>query len=478
MLATILRHELRSLIADRSLWIVIALFAGIVGYALYNGVSWVRFQEQTLETVILEEETGIEELREALIATENGESEGGGSPNPAIPGAVAAAGIRYATLPPGPLAAFSVGQSDIHPYYIRVSSRDDARSLVRNGELENPTNLLAGRFDLAFAIVYLIPLLILALTYNLLSGEREAGTLGMVTSHPVSLQTLAAGKGLLRAGLVIGLTLSFAILGSVVLGAIDHSNALSRFALWAIVISAYTLFWVSLALAVGSLGHSSAWSATALLTAWLGVVVVAPSAIHLAATILHPLPSRVEMVQAMRVASDEVNAAGNALLEQYFLDHPEMSALAGDADIGDSWTRSWTVQQEISQRTAPVQDHFETQFARRQQLVSRYRFLSPALVVQEALNDLSGTGTARFALFRESVEAFHGEFTGFFLPRILQREQLTSADYLTIPRFSPPADPKGEIGLSVFAALAALLLPTALLTIVAYRRLRHYPVVT
>ena len=66
-------------------------------------------------------------------------------------------------------------------------------------EIENPNRLLAGRFDLAFVIVFLYPLLILTLSYNMLSAEQEQGTLALTLSQPVSLRTLVSGKVLLRA---------------------------------------------------------------------------------------------------------------------------------------------------------------------------------------------------------------------------------------------------------------------------------------
>jgi len=42
----LLRHEWRSLTADASLWVVVALFAVAIGYGAFNGVRWVDFQQQ------------------------------------------------------------------------------------------------------------------------------------------------------------------------------------------------------------------------------------------------------------------------------------------------------------------------------------------------------------------------------------------------------------------------------------------------
>ena len=50
-----------------------------------------------------------------------------------------------------------------------------------------------------------------------------------------------------------------------------------------------------------------------------------PSLFNLLSTTVFPVPSRVEMIQAVRVASDEANAAGSTLLARYYEDHPELA---------------------------------------------------------------------------------------------------------------------------------------------------------
>ena len=101
--------------------------------------------------------------------------------------------------PPVPLAALAVGQSDLLPYYYDVSIYTNESTFQQNGEVENPLNLMVGRFDLAFVVIYLLPLLVLALSYNVLSEEREQGTLALTLSQPVSARSVVAAKLWFRA---------------------------------------------------------------------------------------------------------------------------------------------------------------------------------------------------------------------------------------------------------------------------------------
>jgi ABC-2 type transport system permease protein len=65
-------------------------------------------------------------------------------------------------------------------------------------EIENTWNLLSGHFDFAFVIVFVLPLLVTTLGYNLLSAEREHGTLRMLCSQPLSIAMLMTGKVVVR----------------------------------------------------------------------------------------------------------------------------------------------------------------------------------------------------------------------------------------------------------------------------------------
>jgi len=203
-------------------------------------------------------------------------------------------------MPPAPLAALAVGQSDLLPYYYKISlrSRD---TLLGNDEIENPVHLLSGRFDLAFVILYLYPLVILALSYNLISGEKEDGTLAITLSQPVGLRALALGKIGFRGLFVLALATLLSFAGALLSGVnLAAEGVLPRLALWVAVVAAYGAFWFALAVLVNAMGRGSSTNALTLAGLWLVFVLLIPSLLNVGTKAAHPVPSRVEMIQAMR----------------------------------------------------------------------------------------------------------------------------------------------------------------------------------
>jgi ABC-2 type transport system permease protein len=476
MIRRILRHEWRVLRADATVWVVGGIFAVAIGYAMVNGVRWAAFQRSALHDAAAEESDRYKKIHVQIGVLEHTGTPVAAFGDPRNPTQFGSRfGPRYAMLPPAPLSPLAIGQSDLLPYYFKVST-DARETLIAATEIENPQRLLVGRFDLAFVIVFLYPLLILAIAYNMLSSEKEQGTLALAASQPVSLGTLATGKVLLRALVLVGVVVGFSLVALVASGVnLAAPGAALRLGLWLAVVTAYGAFWFGLALLVASFGRSSATNATMLATAWLVLVVMLPSLFNLLATTLYPVPSRVEMIQAVRVASDEATSAGSTLLARYYEDHPELATGGAEQAMNDFNIVRVAVDEDVSRRARPVVDRYEQQLARQQTLIDRLRFLSPAVLMQEALNDVAGTGGARHRHFLAQVDRFHASWRGFIVPLILQKARVTSLD--NVPTFTFSEEDPTSVARRVLIAMLGLCVAAAGAAWAGIRRLRQYPIV-
>lgn len=472
----IVRHEWRSLLSDRAIVVVGFVLAAAVGYGLFNGARWVAFQGATIDAARTEETERLGRLRRDAAEVEAGRLTVSPFRDPRSPAVLGRGlGARYAVLTPTPLARLAVGQSDLLPYYFKVTT-DSRETVTAATEIENPHRLLAGRFDLAFVIAYLYPLLILALAYSLLSGEREQGTLALALSQPVALSTLAAIKVGVRSTLLVVLLTALALAGLAVTGAdLTESSTALRFALWIAAVAVYGAFWFATAVFVGSLGRGSATNAMTLAGVWLGLVLIVPASLNLVAAVLYPVPSRVEMVQTVREASDAATAEGSRLLAKYYEDHPELAADSSEQAMRDFNLLRVAVNDDVERRVAPELERFDGQLDRQRRLVSRLRFLSPAIMVQEAMSDLAGTGVARHRHFLALVDDYHREWRAFIVPRIFQRASIL--EHEALPRFSFRDEAEGRVLARVIMNLGALVLPVSVLGIVGLGRLRKYPLV-
>jgi ABC-2 type transport system permease protein len=103
------------------------------------------------------------------------------------------------------------------------------------------------------------------------------------------------------------------------------------------------------------------------------------------------------------------------------------------------------------------------------------RFLSPAIVMQDALNDIAGTGTARHRGFMNQVESYHQRWRAYFVPLVFQRARLQ--DYSGLPGFTFVEEELGTVTRRVALSMMGLLIPSVAIGAFAVGRIRRYPVV-
>lgn len=452
----IVAHEWQLLRRDKTLVLVGILLAAAIGYAFMNGGSWRSTRLADVETIAGNAADALAANRAAAEADERR----------SLP-------QNVVVLPPGPLSDFAIGQSDLYPYQARISAFPRADTIFQRYQLDSPTSLLAGRFDLAFVVVFLLPLVIIALTFNMLSGEREGGTLALAMAQAVDLRTLTAGKVLLRLAVVLGTTFVLCLAGFLLSG-LGEGPRLGRFLLWSTVVAAYALFWFGLSVAVGARGKRSETNAAILVCLWLGLVLILPGLLNVVVRSIQPVPTRLEYLSAMREASNEAAKDGAKILAAFYHEHPE---LASEEQQGGFVPRYFAQQRKVEALLMPILEDLENQLAGQQKLVERLSFVSPAVLVQESMNSIAGSDLGRQQRYAREARQYLGDWQEFLEPFIFRGEQLAPADYDALPVFDFKEEPLSGMTLRIVPSLLGLLLPALVLGLWGWSRLPRYQLV-
>lgn len=257
VLRTVASYEWRLVRGDLGWWAVVALAVACVAYGGLNGHARVAGRRRAVADAFRDESRRIESLTRFLGKIERGEAPPPANapylePRNAIyVGRGQGAAVAY--LPDAALAPAAVGLSDLYPQVLKVSAGGKDSFLFLD-DIENPSHLLCGSFDLAFVVVYVLPLLILATGYDVLSGERERGTLALTASTSAPLPTVLAGKLLVRTG---GVTLAALLTTWTLLppglGRWDRGG-LAALAGLTLAVALYAAFWTTLCLLVNARG--------------------------------------------------------------------------------------------------------------------------------------------------------------------------------------------------------------------------------
>jgi ABC-2 type transport system permease protein len=148
-------------------WVLVGLllamvFAGISGRMIVN--------EQRMVAVEASEEA------RALVDSLKVQAEVGAETSRS-PGAVAYSVLSQpVTKAATPLEGLAIGQGDLLPDTYRLTARG-AHTFLGRTDPENSLRLLSGNFDVAFIVVWVLPLLAIGFLFDVVAGERERGVL-------------------------------------------------------------------------------------------------------------------------------------------------------------------------------------------------------------------------------------------------------------------------------------------------------------
>lgn len=465
---------------DRSVWWAGALFFLLIGYALHNGIAQTEARATAQTELLRHDAVTREAQRQRLERMLAGAEPATPFGNPANPEHMAGSfGAHHAWLPAVPLAPVALGQSDLYPSQFQVSYRSKV-SFIHDDEIENPWHLLNGHFDLAFVIVYVLPLLIIAVSFNMLSAERESGTLRLLLSQPLALRTLLAAKVSARSSVLLGAVVLLP--GAVLLAArpIQTVQAGAAAGWWVLLVALYALFWFALVVAVNALGRSSATNALVLVVAWVVLVLVAPVLLNLALAAASPMPSRTELAARIRVVTAQAMARNAELLatDYQHVGKPDLLLPRdGRISLAGRSLANYRIEREVDDAIRPELVRFDERQARQQALLSHVAVVSPAAVMQEGMTALAGNGAQRRAHFMRQVDDYHRAWKGFFFPRIESERAVRPDDFAAMPVYVWHEEAQGATTAVARRAALQLFLPTLLLLAFAGWRLRRYPVV-
>ncbi len=473
-------HEIRLLLADRSFWAVSLILTALVAFAARNGLEQTRLRDAaaawTRQAETAAQAAVVAQLRRVMSGAEAPDPWG----NPTDPSLVGGGLVRrHAILPTAPLAPLALGQSDLYPDSYRITTKSRVEFMY-DSEIENPWNLLTGRFDVAFVITYLLPLLVLAWSYNLVNAEREQGTLRVLLSQPVALGPVVVAKVLVRAVVLLLWAVSIPVLLVVLMRPEARVQAgVIGLGYFAGLTAAYALFWFALAVVVDAFSRSSALSALALVSTWVMLVLVVPVVVNLVAATISPAPSRAELATQTRLITIENldQLSGKFGADYRYVANPELLLPKnGRFQVPERIRAFFLAGERLDEKIGEVLDAFDRSLAGQQVIVERLGVLSPAIVAHEGLAALAGNGTTRFQRFHQQVTSFHEEWRRFFRPRVIEGIAITEADFPRMPTWAWPEENPAALRAATFRRMALLLLLGGLLGAVAWMRLRRYPV--
>lgn len=341
--------------------------------------------------------------------------------------------LRFTLVNPNqPLNALSIGQRDVQNSIQSVTIRG-LENQKYDTDLHNPMNLLMGNLDFSFVVIFLFPLLIIALTYNLLSEEKEEGTLRLVATQARSTRLFLLRKMSIR--ILAVFTVLLLLLGiAVVALKLPLDNAT-----WAFVAVAglYLLFWFALSTWVISWQWSSGLNAVALLSFWVLLTLVFPAALNAYLINRYPVPEALNtMIQQREGYHEKWDLPKAVTMDKFYAHYPEFKKYPLP-DKTFSWLWYYAMQQMGDDESQQAALELKQKLQQREKISEVFACFLPCVHAQLVFNRLAGADLKQQLQYWEATERFHEKLRLYFYPHIFENTavKMEKWDSFRVERF-------------------------------------------
>ncbi len=395
-----LSREWWFLLRDRLAVATIVAALLLAAVAVGMGLRDVALQEE--EIAALESST-VEDLRVTLADQPDA-------------GSAAYYAFRLAYEPPSELAFAAKGIRDDLPWKHRV------RILALEGQIYetdagNPELGQVGRFDYAFLIAVLAPLLVILLMHDMIDGERRGNRLDLLEATAGNARVLFSSRAILRA-----VVLGAALLVPFVAAAAWSGGSVVDMVLLIAVTLGYLLLWTAVSLWVARRLDAGATTAAALLGVWALTVLAIPLTAAALAERWVDVPEGGEILLTQR---ETVNRAWDLpkseTMNAFIASHPEWKEHA-DVPTPFEWQWYYAFQQVGDESVAEMSAALRDGVRRRDRIMQRAALISPPLFVDRYFTRRARTDLSAFQRYDACVRDFHESLRKAHYPMLFGTE--------------------------------------------------------
>jgi len=384
--------------------IALLLFVVAAVYGLHNGAS--LYQAQTAEIAQIREKAETDR-QQYLDYYDEGKA--GPEDRPWIDITIPFWAIWYNGVyhfkTPSPAMVYSIGQAEQYGFYKRVTFWASPYDSDMTQEIANPERLQTGTLDFAFTLIFLLPLLLLILLYNLQSAEAEQGFLPLIEVQATSRNSWLLSRVAFYVVLLVMVLLVLLLYGAMLTPVFASAgSAFGQMILYSMI---YLLFWSLIYYLLLRGGTSIMGNTLKMATVWLALAFLIPGVVHQWISLKRPTNLMTEFIDAKRDDQDKLFQQPDSVLRaQLFALFPE---IADSPVVMDSTQRAQAMNSSASALANELKKasirQIEADNRAKNQFVRSAFWFNPIAFFQNQLNLVSGTHYDNYQTYRDEIQA-------------------------------------------------------------------------
>ncbi|MBC7922992.1 MAG: ABC transporter permease subunit [Ferruginibacter sp.] len=436
---TLLRFDWLQLKRSHAFWQLTALLLVISGYAAFYGRTEVEQQQQKIDLLKHDIDSS---MRVVSLELQKRDTTAAWHYDDFL-------FSLHANRPDG-TAALAFGQRDLHKFAVSITTgtyfynkyATGYENKTLSGEIANPQKQLAGHLDTSFVLVFLLPLYFILISYNLLSSEKEGGTLLLLAGQAVSIPGFMLTKLALR--WLIG-----AVLGTlIILAAATITQAAFDYRLFCMVLATwlYVGCWAGITAVVTAFHRSSGFNALSLVSAWLLFCLAIPATLTALLNVVYPVDAKAQLTAAVQKANARVFATPKPLLAStFYQQYPLYNNIPRDTFPNGWYNPRWVRAMHLllDKEVKPYDARYHAQLAQRIRSTDGLDYCSPAVLAQSIFNRTAASDMQQMLAYDTATYHHFALWRDYLDEKIfLHQNTLTKKEFERLPQyhFTPVID--------------------------------------
>jgi ABC-type transport system involved in multi-copper enzyme maturation permease subunit len=363
-------------------------------------------------------------------------------------GTVSIKGFR----PPAPLSVFTQGFESALPRYYDFTQ--DGFKPGESASEDESILSVQGKVDFVFLVQMVISLIALLFASDMVSGEKESGTLRLMLANGLPRDTLLAGKiGGGYLALWVPFLLAFLLSAAVLmLGAFPLlGGAATRILLIFLATSLFMLTYFTIGIAVSTSAAKARTSLVAILIIWAAFQLIIPKLSDMVARLVYPVRTETEvsLEKSLLVRSLDMDQA-KELGRQYSLifgSDPQGASQNPKSPERKKWDPlrdeiQLRTRERKSQQLAAIDEAYLQERRRQLDLAVNLSLVSPSAAFARFISDVCGTGELERTKYIEAVRAHQKALDNELFSKVKRTLMLLPDGQNVLSFQAMPIDPK------------------------------------
>ena len=312
-------------------------------------------------------------------------------------------GIYYFKTP-SPALVYNIGQAEQYGYYKRVTFLANPYDPDMTNEIANPERLQVGTLDFSFALLYLLPLLLLILLYNLKSAEAEQCFLPIIEVQVGSQKVWLLSRVTFYLVLIFVVIVSLLVYGGILTNVFTLIPvAFGQMLFYSLI---YLLFWSMLYFFILWRGKRIIDTTLQMAGLWMILAFVIPAVVHQWISIEKPVNLMTEYIAATRDDRQQLYRLPDSVIQaRLFAMFPEIEGTPVDEDsarriIARNQSTTALVNEMMKRSITSIENENRS----KNKLIQSFLWVNPIPSFQNSLNKISKSHFDDYQQYRDEIQ--------------------------------------------------------------------------